>query len=166
MKQFKKRSSLLTIVGVVSFALLSGILISFTTKTEVSQMQRVNDDDEGFKNLQVLPKNISMDSLDNLMHGYSISLGVKCSYCHESNANGKGLNFAGDGKVQKNIARDMIRMNNEINMKYFNPDGSRKVTEIHEVNCMTCHNGHKSPTDYMRDVVKLKQLQDNPNGEN
>src|SRR5262249_36704395 len=36
----------------------------------------------GFKNLQVLPKDISHDSLDAIMDGFKAALGVKCSFCH------------------------------------------------------------------------------------
>jgi hypothetical protein len=35
-----------------------------------------------FKNLQVLPKNISEDSLDNIMDGFTRWLVVDCTYCH------------------------------------------------------------------------------------
>src|SRR5690606_23342798 len=35
-----------------------------------------------WKNLKVLPKDISKDSLDHLMKGYTLALGVKCNYCH------------------------------------------------------------------------------------
>ena len=35
-----------------------------------------------FKNLQVLPKNITADSLDKIMDGFNVQLGVDCKYCH------------------------------------------------------------------------------------
>ena len=36
---------------------------------------------EEFKNLQVLPKNITADSLDKIMDGFTAGLGVNCGYC-------------------------------------------------------------------------------------
>ena len=35
-----------------------------------------------FKNLQVLPKNITIDSLDKIMDGFNVGLGVDCKFCH------------------------------------------------------------------------------------
>ncbi len=38
-----------------------------------------------FKNLQVLPKNITADSLDKIMDGFKAALGVDCGFCHTYN---------------------------------------------------------------------------------
>ncbi len=101
---------------------------------------------EGFKNLKVLPKKITKDELDKVMHHYNKALGVKCNFCHAPAANGgKGLNFASDEKKEKLIARDMMKMTSKLNQKYF---GSKKDVINHavmEVNCNTCHRGNEHP---------------------
>src|SRR5262245_19404795 len=37
---------------------------------------------EKFKNLQVLPKDISEEQLNSTMNGFTRALGVRCAYCH------------------------------------------------------------------------------------
>ena len=70
--------------------------------------------DDGFKNLQVLPKDISKDSLDKIMDGFKIALGVRCDFCHVRNEEKKQFDFAADDKVEKNIARHMMKMTTDI----------------------------------------------------
>jgi hypothetical protein len=61
------------------------------------------DDDDGYKNLKVLPKNIKDKQLDSVMHSWSISLGVHCNFCHARNADTtkRGLDFPSDKKKKK-----------------------------------------------------------------
>jgi hypothetical protein len=101
----------------------------------------------GFKNLQVLPKDISDDSLDKIMHGYSHALGVHCSFCHAPNkTDPKGWpDFASDDKPEKDIARHMMRMTTDINTKYFNWNNSARPDTINAVTCATCHRGNPHP---------------------
>jgi hypothetical protein len=97
-------------------------------------------------NLKVLPSNTSPEDLMKIMHGYSEQLGVKCTFCHAEDAAARRINFASDQKPEKNTARTMISMTNEINAKYLSqihdPDASpaQKV-----VTCGTCHQGHSMP---------------------
>ncbi|HRI22482.1 MAG TPA: c-type cytochrome, partial [Panacibacter sp.] len=81
---------------------------------------------EGFKNLQVLPKDISKEALDKIMHGYTESLGVKCGFCHVHTGDDwkSGWDFADDGKDEKGIARMMMKMTRSINVNHFNFDNS------------------------------------------
>ncbi|WP_207511385.1 c-type cytochrome [Longitalea luteola] len=98
-----------------------------------------------YKNLKVLPKNISHEELDSVMHQFNRSLGVKCSFCHAPKKdNPRKLDFASDDKGEKNVARDMMRMTDRINRKYFNyKKGDQHA--IPPVGCMTCHNGTPHP---------------------
>ena len=98
---------------------------------------------EKFKNLKVLPKNISDDALDKLMDEYKTALGVKCSFCHVKDTGIKHMNFAADDKPEKLIARKMITMTAAINKKYFN--AGKKGTGTLSVSCMTCHRGKPRP---------------------
>src|SRR5436190_2131511 len=74
-------------------------------------------DGEGFKNLKILPKDISQKSLDSVMHNFSISLGVRCNHCHEqtTDSTGKHMDFASDKKDEKLRAREMFEMTTYIN---------------------------------------------------
>ena len=76
--------------------------------------------DDGYKNLKVLPKNISHDELGKVMHGFNDALGVKCNFCHAQPKEGEQHpDFASDEKAEKLIARKMIKMTNKINKKFF-----------------------------------------------
>src|SRR5262245_3551593 len=70
-----------------------------------------------FENLQALQKDISRDSLTQIMRGFSFALGVRCQYCH---AGGDGVSFVGvsfksDEKPAKQNARFMLRMVDSLN---------------------------------------------------
>ena len=114
------------------------IYVASTSFTKTSQQG-------GFKNLKILPKDISHDSLDHIMDYFKASLGVKCGFCHAADpATGK-LNFASDDKPEKDIARYMMTMTAGINKEYFNFNKSANPDTIHAVTCYTCHNGNPHP---------------------
>ncbi len=102
---------------------------------------------EGFVNLQVLPKDITHEQLDAVMHSFNDALGVKCMFCHvhEGEDFRKGWDFAKDDKPEKDIARSMMRMTTAINTNYFNFDNSTKPDTIGVIKCMTCHRGSPHP---------------------
>ena len=102
---------------------------------------------EGFQNLKILPKDITKERLDSVMGHFSVSLGVKCGFCHSPDADTtkKHLDFASDKKMEKNVARDMMRMTDYINTNFFNGNNSNHPDTIHEVVCYTCHRGGKAP---------------------
>ena len=92
-----------------------------------------------FKNLRILPKNISEEELDKVMDHFNMSLGVKCNFCHAKNTKADGLDFPSDNKPEKEIARKMMTMTTAINNKYFN--FGKKPTDIQAITCYTCHRG-------------------------
>jgi len=96
------------------------------------------------KNLQVLPKDISHEELDKVMDGFKTALGVRCGYCHAPRKDDpKKMDFASDDNPKKEVARDMMRMTNKINKKYFHDkDQEGMVTNI---SCISCHNGKEEP---------------------
>lgn len=101
---------------------------------------------EGFKNLQILPKDISEEKLDKIMDGFNKSLGVNCDFCHAPEANNADhLDFASDDKEEKGFARYMLTMTQELNAKYFNFENSTRTDTIHVVTCLTCHHGQPRP---------------------
>ncbi len=97
-------------------------------------------------NLKVLPKDTSPEDLMKIMQGYSQQLGVKCTFCHAQDTATRRPNFASDMKADKNTARTMISMTNEINAKYLSqihdPDAA---PDQKTVSCGTCHQGHSMP---------------------
>ena len=99
----------------------------------------------GWKNLKVLPQDISRDSLFAIMDYYKGALGVKCGFCHAPDpATGK-LNFASDEKPEKETARYMMKMTADINKNFFNFNNSANPDTIRVVNCYTCHHGQPHP---------------------
>jgi len=97
-------------------------------------------------NLKVLPKDISGDDIDKLMHGYQKQLGVPCGYCHEQNAETKQINYASDENPVKQTARFMISMTGDINNKYLAQLGDRRYAQ--PITCGNCHRGQTEPPDF------------------
>jgi Photosynthetic reaction centre cytochrome C subunit len=103
--------------------------------------------DEGFKNLKVLPRNISKQTLDTVMEEFSKALGVGCDFCHVKPASDSAAwDMANDARPEKNIARAMIKMSNKINKEFFK--GKTKYGQdnaLLEIRCATCHHGKPHP---------------------
>ena len=97
------------------------------------------------KNLQVLPKDWPGSRLRSVMTGFTRALGVRCSYCHRGEE-GKPLttyDFASDDNPNKNRAREMMRMMDEIevHLNKIEPSGDTRVN----LWCHTCHHGRPRP---------------------
>lgn len=97
----------------------------------------------GWKNLQVLPQDISEDSLDMIMDHFKEALGVRCDFCHVHNDD--NWNFASDDKEEKDITRYMMKMTAELNQKYFNYDSTVSPQALNTIKCITCHRGGTRP---------------------
>ena len=97
-------------------------------------------------NLKVLPKDISADDLDRLMHRYQAELGAPCGYCHEENRETKHIDFASDENPVKETARFMISMTGDINNKYLAQLGDRRYSE--PISCGNCHWGQIDPPSF------------------
>ncbi|MDB4904576.1 MAG: c-type cytochrome [Mucilaginibacter sp.] len=99
-----------------------------------------------YKNLKVLPKNVTHAQLGNLMGEWSRSLGVHCSFCHVRDEAAKKMDFASDAKPEKEAARHMFKMMNKINQKYFEAKkDSLGMVMRSGINCYTCHRGTSHP---------------------
>jgi hypothetical protein len=104
--------------------------------------------DDEFKNLKILPHDITDEQLDSVMDHFKASLGVKCSFCHaeaKDTSLKRHLDFASDEKPEKLRAREMLQMTAYLNANFFNHDQSTRPDTIHEVICYTCHRGMKEP---------------------
>jgi Photosynthetic reaction centre cytochrome C subunit len=107
-------------------------------------------DDEHYKNLKVLSKDINSEQLERVMFGFERQLGVTCLYCHAPTKNvvPERVDFASDEKKEKLIAREMLKMTLKINRKYFNTKVDKKLNEVKPVIwCKTCHRGFPVPND-------------------
>ena len=112
-----------------------------------------------FKNLKVLPKDISEQTMDSVMNEFEKALGVGCDFCHVKPADSTAQwDMALDDKPEKNIARKMIEMSNKINKDFFNATtkygDENAVLEIH---CVTCHHGDPHPEFGAEEEPKDKQ---------
>lgn len=106
----------------------------------------VNIPKNKFKNLKVLPKDISDAKLDSIMQTYNIALGVKCNFCHVPMKDiTDSLDYASDAEPMKENARDMLRMVIDINKKNFYFDKNIEPAYLHTVTCKTCHRGEPFP---------------------
>jgi hypothetical protein len=100
------------------------------------------------RNLKVLPKDISDEKLDSIMHSYNKALGVKCDFCHTPYKNfPDSLDFAMDEKPVKEDARKMIRLTIQVNKDYFYYDSTQRPEYLKVVTCITCHRGDPMPAD-------------------
>ena len=103
-------------------------------------------DDPIYKNLKILPKNITKEQMDSVMHHFSQSLGVHCNFCHVRNDSTRTWDFAADDIKHKIKAREMMTMMDKINDKYFDVTGGKKdLTTPLMVTCYTCHHGATEP---------------------
>lgn len=80
-----------------------------------------------FKDIQVL-KGLPPDEVQQIMGIMTVSLGVKCDYCHVSNSFERP-------HPKKDITRTMIQMVKKINQEFVGG----------KVNCYTCHRGSPKP---------------------
>src|ERR1700756_2986065 len=114
------------------------------------------------KNLQVLPKDWPGSRLQPVMIGFTRALGVRCSYCHKGDE-GKPLStydFASDENPNKDRAREMLRMLDDINihLKKIQPSGDQRVNMW----CTTCHRGRPRPMtleEELAEQYRMKGLQ-------
>ncbi|MGA9211254.1 c-type cytochrome [Kaistella sp.] len=149
-----KLKSFLSFIGLLG---MIGVIIIVTTNSTKIYHPVSEETQTEWKNLKVLPKNITKDSLHFVMKTFSSSLGVDCAFCHTAQKDDpKKLDFASDTKLTKEIARGMLQMTNEINSKYFLPHApDPKPKQITSVYCITCHRGNSNPEKYLQDVSKM-----------
>jgi len=130
----QKKSIVITLLG-------AAVIFIATTAMKAPKQ------DPGFKNLKVLPKDISKEDLDKVMDQWRDALGVRCGFCHARDAATNKTDFASDAKPEKEITRKMMEMTKQINEKYFKEDKEEKHDGpmLAAVACYTCHNGKAQP---------------------
>lgn len=112
----------------------AGQLVAFGAKDDSETAKALASNskpmEQVYKNIQVL-KGVPSGQLRLIMNSFTEALGVKCTYCHTS-VDEPHL----DTKPEKEKARQMIRMVQNINKNY--------PTEG-LVTCFTCHRGALQP---------------------
>ncbi len=99
-----------------------------------------------YKNLKVLPKDISSKDLSGIMiDDFEDGLGVSCGFCHAEQKDSHKLDYASDEKPEKEIARLMMKMTLGVNKKYFKMTHPRIGDSALVIRCITCHNGQPRP---------------------
>ena len=98
--------------------------------------------EQNHPNIQVL-KGLPEAQLIPLMNYISASLGVACDFCHERTRDPKSgiehVDFAAEGKKEKQTARRMMQMTMGINQ-------ANKIDVGNDpVSCYTCHRGSNHP---------------------
>ena len=109
-----------------------------------------------FKNLQVLPRDLTRDQLITIMRSFNDGLGVRCDFCHVVTATEPRMqfDFPADTKEKKKAARVMIQTTMELNHTWIprvktalgevEPAGAPEEIKVH---CWTCHRGKSEPED-------------------
>ena len=108
------------------------------------------------ENLQFFPKDISRERLTQRMREFSLSLNVRCQYCHVG-GNGvsfEGVNFASDDKPAKVKARAMLRMVDQLNETVLPQLPDRAVPRV-KVDCVTCHHGLALPKSLQTTLLEI-----------
>ena len=106
-------------------------------------------------NLKVLPKTLTGQQVHDIMETWEGSLGVHCDNCHAADPKNIGpngrprLNFADDSKEDKDKARLMVKMTEDINKNYISMIEDDKNSTESKVTCGTCHRGHKEPEKFI-----------------
>jgi hypothetical protein len=112
----------------------------------------VPQDKPEWKNLKVIPKTIDEEQMERIMYKYTKQLGVTCVFCHTETKPGitpVRMDFASDEIPQKITARNMMRMTDKINRKYFgykNDYGFNSLNNKTGISCTTCHRGISKPS--------------------
>ena len=123
------------------------ISIMITVVISAAAFTKPPVEDPGFKNLKILPKNISHDKLIAIMRNFNQALGVHCDFCHAPSKDTaqKHPDFASDAKEEKGWAREMMKMTVKINKKFFEAKNAAIGDTALSVNCFTCHHGQQHP---------------------
>jgi tetratricopeptide (TPR) repeat protein len=102
---------------------------------------------EAPKNLQVLPKDWTRPQVIQVMQNFSAALGVGCDYCHAETAGapaGTPLDFESDDKHEKELARAMMHITQDLNAR-LPMDFGVPASDLTRVGCITCHRGVPEP---------------------
>jgi len=96
-------------------------------------------------NTKVIPHNTPVTQVIGTMRNFTSMLGVRCHTCHEGEEGTplEKTDFASDKKRMKQVARQMMRMVEEINHRL--DTIPERPDSVVQVTCRTCHRGVSRP---------------------
>lgn len=96
-------------------------------------------------NVQVIPRTTPVMEVVGAMRNIAFGLGVRCQFCHvgEEGMPLERFDFPSDEKRTKLVARQMMRMVQEINRRLDTIPG--RTSAGLQVSCATCHRGVSRP---------------------
>ena len=121
-----RRSVILTTLLLGAILLLGAPLIAPAERVDAGAGQEL-------QNVEVLAPETRLADARRIMMEYNEALGVRCRDCHNPK------DFASDEKPLKIVAREMMKMQNDINARWFPAEHDPKVS------CWTCHQGQRIP---------------------
>lgn len=112
---------------------------------------------DSLRNTQVIPRSTPVIRVIGMMRNFAGDLGVRCQFCHIG-TEGEPLatfDFATDQKRTKLVARQMMRMVEEINRRLDTlPAGGSPEPAV---TCRTCHHGVSRPVPLSTVVFEAAQ---------
>ena len=134
-----------SVVSALSIVFLTGSFAAGQAPAPAGGGQRAGGPPAPMKNLQVLPKDMPQPQVVTIMRAFNAALGVECGHCHIWTKPGDPSNdMAADTKIEKTVAREMMRMTGEINTKLAAAI-KKPADQIARVECATCHRGAAIP---------------------
>lgn len=112
------------------------------------------------KNLTVLPKDMTRPQVIQVMQNFSAALGVGCDHCHVANP-GMPPDFASDDKKEKDLARAMMKITQDLNTR-LPMDFGMAASDVTRVGCVTCHRGVPLPKQLSEILAKTSADQGFP----
>lgn len=108
-------------------------------------------------NTQVIPRSTPVIQVIGMMRNFAGDLGVRCQFCHvgEEGIPLERFDFATDQKRTKLVARQMMRMLEEINRRVDTLPG--RTAPGLRVTCRTCHHGISRPMPLAALMVETAQ---------
>jgi len=107
---------------------------------------------DGPQNLEFYPTNMTRGEIIAEMRHFSFALGVRCEFCHVEREDGQGFDFASDAIPNKEKARVMLFMTDDINRRFLPELGEGDGPRV-EVTCKTCHRGTQKPRLLWQEMV-------------
>jgi hypothetical protein len=108
-------------------------------------------------NTQVIPHRTDVIQVIGMMRNFTSALGVRCQFCHvgEEGLPLEKFDFINDQKRTKLVARQMMRMVEEINRR-LDTIPARQTAPV-QATCATCHHGVSRPVTLAALMVEIGQ---------
>src|SRR5437764_13043825 len=102
------------------FVAVSAAVLLAACAAMQQQKKEIRPDTGEFKNLKVLPQNITHDELIATMRGFARGLGTRCDHCHAANPPGskEQIDFAAAAEPDKHGPRTTLRLTRAVNASY------------------------------------------------